>query len=402
VTAIATGAYHACALTGDGGLKCWGANYSGQLGDGTTTDSLTPVDVSGLDSGITAVAAGEGHACAVTEGGVVKCWGRNEAGQLGDGTTTQSRVPVDVAGLESGVTAIVAGNGGHTCALLSGGGVKCWGNNGGGQLGDGTTTQSSVPVDVAGLASGVSAIVAGPFQTCALTLQGGVKCWGYGGDGQLGDGTTTQSSVPVDVAGLAGGAMAIAAGEGRACALMIGGGVKCWGHNPFGVPGDGAAIDSPVPVDLPGLTSDTVALAIGQAHTCTLTMGGRVTCWGSNTWGQLGDGTTTDSPTPVDVSGLASGVTAIAANGSSSYTCAVTSAGGVRCWGSNKGGQLGNGTTANSSVPVDVELASREPPLTGSAEPRGQEGGAGFPLLPLLASVAAACVILVRRREGSR
>jgi len=402
ISAIATGTSHACALMGGGGLKCWGGNGSGQLGDGTTTDSLTPVDVSGLTSGVTAVAAGESHTCAVTSGGGVKCWGYNEAGQLGDGTTTQSSVPVDVVGLATGVSAIAAGVGGHTCALTSGGSVKCWGNNGGGQLGDGTTTQSSVPVDVLGLASGVSAIVAGGFQTCALTIEGGVNCWGYGGEGQLGNGSRSQSSVPVDVVGLPSGVVAIAAGDGRTCALTSGGGITCWGRNPSGLPGNGTTTDRLTPVDVPGLASEAIAIAVGQYHTCVLASDGGVRCWGANFGGQLGDGSTTDSPAPVDVLGLTSGMTAIAANGYSSYTCALASGGGVRCWGQNKGGQLGNGTTANSSVPVDVEFASQEPPATDSVEPRGQEGRAGFPLLPLLAGFATGCVVLVRRRQESR
>jgi alpha-tubulin suppressor-like RCC1 family protein len=351
IGAIATGGSHTCALATSGGLKCWGINSSGQIGDGTVTQRLTPVDVSGLTSGVSTVAAGGFHTCARTTSGGLKCWGSNAGGQLGDGTTIQRTTPVDVSGLTSGVSAIAAG-GNHTCAVTTGGGVKCWGFNGNGQLGDGTTTQQATPVDVSGLTSGVSAIAAGQFHTCALTTGGGVTCWGLNRNGQLGDGTTAPRLTPVDVSGLTSGVSAIAAGLAHTCAVTTGGGVKCWGFNGTGQLGDGTVNLRVTPVDVSGLTSGVSAIAAGLAHTCAVTTGGGVKCWGLNGNGQLGDGTTTQRTTPVDISGLTSGVSAIAAGGS--HTCALTTVGGVKCWGSNSNGQLGDGTTTQRTSPVDI------------------------------------------------
>ncbi len=351
IAALAAGGTHTCALTTAGGVKCWGTNWAGQLGDKTTTQRSTPVDMAGLASGVVALAAGGSHTCALTTGGGVKCWGDNRYGQLGNGTTIQRGTPVNVVGLASGVAAIAAGEY-HTCALTTGGDVKCWGYNGDGQLGDGTTTQRSTPVDVAGLASGVAALAAGGYHTCALTTAGRVKCWGYNGDGQLGDGTTYNHSTPVDVAGLMSGVVALAAGGSHTCALTTDGGVKCWGSNGDGQLGDGTTTQRSTPVEVAELASGVAALAAGGWHTCALTTDDGVKCWGANRDGQLGDGTTTQRSTPVDVMGLASGVAAIAAGGY--HTCALTTDGGVKCWGSNGSGQLGDGTTYNHSTPVDV------------------------------------------------
>ena len=156
---------------------CWGDNEFGALGNGTTTNPVAPVEVAGLSNGVAAIAVGWYHTCALTAVGGIKCWGDNEYGQLGDGTTTHRRMPVEVAGLSSNVVAIAAGSS-HTCALTAAGGVKCWGYNFYGQLGDGTKTDRLTPVDVFGLSSGISAIAAGGDHTCALTAAGGVKCWG--------------------------------------------------------------------------------------------------------------------------------------------------------------------------------------------------------------------------------
>jgi alpha-tubulin suppressor-like RCC1 family protein len=323
---ISAGGHNTCAVTTAGGVKCWGNNEFGQLGDGTTTNRTDPVDVSGLTSGVAAVSVGPIRACAVTTARTVKCWG--------DDATT----PVDVSGLTSGVAAISVG-GAHICALTTAGGVKCWGFNSDGQLGDGTRTDRTSPADVLGLTSGVAAVSVGTdgpggsHHTCALTTAGGVKCWGKNSSGQLG--ATTEE-------------------------LCAEGGEHC----------------SSIPLDVSGLTSGAAAVAAGDHHTCALTTAGGVKCWGANWDRQLGDGTTTDSTTPVDVSGLTSGVAAAAAG--SYHTCAVTTAGGVKCWGSNRFGELGDGTTTDRTTPVDVVGFGAEPAPTPTVPSQLPPGG-GMP-----------------------
>lgn len=356
---IVAGSNHTCALTPSGGVYCWGRNSFGQLGDGTTVSyRLTPVGVSGLTSGVTAISAGGGlgHTCALMSNGGVKCWGVNNNGQLGDGTTTSRSVPTDVSGMTSGMIAITTGDK-HTCALTANGGVKCWGYNSKGQLGDGTTTQKLTPVDVSGLTSGVIAISAGGEHTCAVLAGGGVKCWGDNSNGQLGDDTTTQRLTPVDVSGLTSGVSIVSAGDDHTCAVTTSGGAKCWGDNYWGTIGDGTLNDRTTPVGVSGLTSGVVTIEAGETHTCAVTASGGAMCWGSNIRGELGDGTDDYRTTPVDVIGLTNGVVDISAGGSGwGYTCGVTISGDFKCWGTNTFGQLGNGTTSDSYTPVDVSF----------------------------------------------
>ena len=342
-TQVAAGGLHTCALTSGGGVKCWGSNSRGALGDGSASNSSRPVDVVGLASGVRAIAAGHyDYGCAALSAGAVKCWGDNQFGLLGNRSLPYSRTPVDVGGFGTEVRAIAPGYK-HACALTSGGGVKCWGENGTGQLGNGTQTASTAPVDVIGLSSGVRAIAAGANHSCALTSAGGVKCWGGNYDGELGNGGSPLiSRGPVDVVGLTSGAVAISSYFEHACALTSGGGVKCWGLNGKGQLGNGTQATSKTPVGVVGLSSGVRAIAAGYSHTCALTSGGAVKCWGDNLYGALGNGSTTLSSTPVAVSGLSSGVTAIGAG--QYHTCAVTSDGGVECWGQDDFGQLGNGT----------------------------------------------------------
>ncbi len=385
IAAVSVGGAQSCALTTRGAVKCWGHSVT------------APADVSGLTSGVTAVSVGgevpsAALACVVTTSGGVKCWGSNHAGELGNGTTTGSDTPVDVSGLTGGVAAVSAGDG-YACALTTSGGVKCWGANSVGQLGNGMSTGpqicsglgcSTTPVDVAGLTSGVAAISAGSGHTCALTTSGGVKCWGANGVGQLGNGTNTGpqicvglgcSTTPVDVSGLTAGVTAVSTGAGHTCALTTAGGVKCWGSNGSGELGDGGftAPKQPnaTPVDVSGLTTGVAVVSAGGGHTCALTTAGGVKCWGDNTYGELGNGISGGpeacfegapcSTTAVDVTGLPGGVVAISAAVGGGHTCALTTSSGVKCWGYNYFGQLGDGTTTNRSAPVDVVVTPPYP-----------------------------------------
>ncbi len=352
--ALALGGSHSCAITAAGGVKCWGYNGYGQLGDGTTTDRSSPVGVTGLSSGVLAIAAGGGHTCALGQAGAVVCWGYGNSGQLGFGGFSSRQTPVAVTGLGSGVVGIALGNQ-NTCALTQTGAVLCWGYNANGQLGDGTTTYRSVPVAVSGLSSGVVAIAAGDSHTCAVTQAGAVLCWGYNVNGQLGDGTTTDRLTPVVVSGLSSGVVAIAASGNQTCALTQAGAVQCWGYNVYGQLGDGTTTSRLTPVPVSGLSSGVVGIALGNQNTCALTQAGAVQCWGYNGYGQLGDGTTTTRLTPVAVSGLSSGVVALEVG--ANHSCALTQAGAVLCWGSNSSGKLGDGTNTSRSVPVMAGFA---------------------------------------------
>ena len=348
---ISGGASHTCAVTVAHGVKCWGRNAVGQLGDGTKVDRYTPVDVVGLPAGVVSVSAGGAHTCAVTATGGVKCWGQNEAGQLGDGTTTPALTPVVVANLSS-VAAISAGAN-HTCALTNSGAALCWGAGQGGVLGDGGWVNKAYPVNVVGLATDVTSLSAGNGHTCAVTSSGGAKCWGYNAQGQLGDGTKTGRFVPVNVTGLTAGVTSIATGENFTCATTTNGGAKCWGQNNYYQLGDGTMLERSVPVDVQGLAATAVSVDVGAVHGCVLTDTGGVKCWGINSLAETGDGTQSARPTPVSVTGLTSGVTSIGAG--SRHNCAVLSTGGVKCWGGGGSGVLGTGTGSLALTPADVK-----------------------------------------------
>jgi alpha-tubulin suppressor-like RCC1 family protein len=385
---ISTGDGFSCAINHAGAVYCTGSNEFGQLGNGGGASSATPVQVTGIASGATAISSGQNLTCAIVSG-AAKCWGES------------SNTPVQVSGLTSGVTAIDAGAG-FACAVVSGA-AKCWGANGDGQLGNGTTTPSATPVQVTGLTSGVTAVAAGASFACAV-VSGAAKCWGWGEEGRLGNGGTTNSPAPAQVIGLTSGVTAISAGTFHACALASGS-AKCWGSNSSGQLGDGHDSDEvghaydQSPVQVVGLTSGVTEISVGREFTCAIVSGaakcwgaggyaqlgngggpsnvavqvtgqtsgvtsisagykfacsvvsGVVKCWGDNTYGALGNGASAIASSPIQVPSLTNGVTAVTAG--QEYTCAVVS-GAAKCWGDNSLGQLGNGTNTSSASPVQV------------------------------------------------
>jgi alpha-tubulin suppressor-like RCC1 family protein len=508
---------HGCLVMGDGKVRCFGANGSGQLGNGTTGGSspLVATEATGVADAVS-VAVGDEHSCALHVDGTVSCWGSNTYGQLGNGTTTASATPVPVSGIADATT--IAAGGLTTCALRAGGTVSCWGSDGYGALGNGTPdAHSSLPVSVSGVSGAVAIGVGGSFG-CAVLSDGTGRCWGNNASGQLGTGTTTSSSDPVTVVGLDGaaslslgqraacavrsngsvacwggkdgigttaavvsglvGVVRASVGYGQTCVLLSDGTARCWGTNRYrelatsdtpgtvvaptsfggmtgltdlgagsldtcvvrapgtlhcagthygdwgatgprqvsgvGLPTDiapnitvphpvaratspaGAAVyfdatvtatdlvDGTVPVTCDRVSGSTFALGrttvtctaqdsagntarasfvvavidparkrvdLGTNHSCAVTDAGGVRCWGEGVWGKLGNGTSTDSSVPVAVSGLTD---AVAVSAGDEHTCAVTASGTVWCWGFNSSGQLGNGTTTRSSVPVQV------------------------------------------------
>jgi alpha-tubulin suppressor-like RCC1 family protein len=346
------------------GAVAWGDNSAGQLGNGTVTASGIPVGVGNL-SGVKALAAGDRFTLALRTNGTVEAWGDNTHGQLGDGTTASADVPVPVKGL-TGVTAVAAG-GAHALALLSNGTVVAWGDNIDGQLGDGTTTSSDIPVPVKGL-TGVTAVSAGSLHSLALLSGGRVEAWGSNGDGQLGNGTTTNSSTPVTVSGLTG-VSAVSAGGVFSTALLKGGTVQAWGDGTDGELGNGQTAASDVPVAVTGLTGVT-HISDGNAHTLALLSNGTVMSWGDNTFGQLGNPGTPlgppNSDVPVPVQGLSGTVTAVSAGGQSSL--ALLKAGSVAAWGDNALGQLGNGSASESTTPVTVTGLTGATAISGGSD----------------------------------
>jgi alpha-tubulin suppressor-like RCC1 family protein len=369
-TMVTTGSNHTCGVTVSGAAYCWGNNSAGQLGNGTTTNSATPVLVAGGLS-FARVSAGGQHTCGVTAypniplaGGTVYCWGDNSFGQLGNGATTHSAAPVAIS--SGDVFDEVSAGTNHSCADTPTGVAYCWGSNSAGQLGNGTTTNSATPVIVSTVLTGGfwSYISAANSHTCAMyqvgiPIGGGpVFCWGDNSAGQFGNGTTASSSVPVNVMY---GATFVSAGTLFTCSIYESM-ESCSGNNTYGQLGNGTTTSSSLPVAVlfPGTNSPGGGLTTGAQHACSYAMSNAIYCWGDNSAGQLGNGTTTNSATPVMVSGgLAFGD--VGAGGR--HTCALTSpgvpisptpGGAAYCWGDNSYGQLGNNWTTSSAVPVNV------------------------------------------------
>ena len=304
----------------------------------------------------TAVSAGGRHTCGVTAAGAAYCWGTNGSGQLGDGTTTErSSAMLVVGGLSFTAvhsTGSWGGDDGHTCGVTAGGAVYCWGDNSDGELGDGTTTGRLSPVPVGGGVS-FAALSAGYVHNCGVTAAGPAYCWGGNSAGELGDGTTTGRLRPVPVGG--GHLTAVSAGLLYTCGLTAAGVTYCWGFNRHGQLGnavsgqESCARTSSCSTVAGGLTF--VAVSAGGFHTCGITAAGAAYCWGNNSRGRLGDGSTTNQSRPVLVAG---GLRFVAVTAGGFHSCGVTAAGAAYCWGDNRSGQLGDGTTMEQSSPVPV------------------------------------------------
>jgi len=345
-TFVSAGGLHTCGLTAAGTAYCWGRNQYGELGDGSTTDDSVAVAVSG---GLTfaTISAGSWHTCGVTTSGAAYCWGSNDYGDLGIGPSDYRTTPVPVSG---GLTfsSVVTGSG-LSCGLTTSGAAYCWGANYEGQLGDGTQISRLTPVAVSGGLT-FSMLVTQTEFTCGLTTSGAAYCWGSNYLGQLGNNTQGgYRTTPVPVSGgLTFSSLSI--GYWHGCGLTTSGAAYCWGWNDFGQLGDGSFTSHFVPMAVSGGLTFT-ALVTGYGHSCGLIANGTAYCWGANWDGQLGDGLVDDRNAPGPVSG---GLAFVSISGGLYHNCGFTSRGSAYCWGNNLSGQLGDGTWTSSNVPVRV------------------------------------------------
>jgi alpha-tubulin suppressor-like RCC1 family protein len=352
---IAAGVRHTCGIAASGAAYCWGRG--GSLGRNSLDDSAVPVAVWGGHT-FTRITAGgvegpKGSTCGVTSSGAAYCWGYNSRGMLGDGTTDDRLVPVEVLGNHTFSQVSVGGS--HTCGVTTSGAAYCWGENFGGRLGNGDTsgTMQTSPSAVVGDHT-FKAVSAGSSHSCGITTSGASYCWGMNTNGTLGDGTTTNRFVPV-AAAVGKEFVDIWAGSGMSCGLTASGGAFCWGYNEDGRLGDGSLISSTDPVAVAGGHA-FVLLDLGNwGHSCGVTTSGEAYCWGKGGQGQLGDGNASDSAVPVLVTGDHTFRTVSASQGSAPHTCAIDASGAGYCWGGGRTGQLGNDQwAADSDIPVAV------------------------------------------------
>jgi alpha-tubulin suppressor-like RCC1 family protein len=349
VSMVTIGSAHSCGLTLEGRAYCWGDNFFGQLGDGTKTDRLRPVAVAG---GLlfSSVSAGDGYTCGLTTRQKAYCWGWNDKGMLGDGTTTDRLTPVPVKGgllfrqIRPGAR--------HTCGATTASVGYCWGSNGFGRLGDGSTVaQRLVPTRVAGSIKFLR-VIAGGNHSCGLSTANKAFCWGYGREGQIGDGKPYLRYTP---RGVAGGLAfkQVVPGYAHTCGVTTDDRAYCWGLNDQGQLGTGTGVtQSLVPAAVAGGHRFS-GVSAASSHTCGVTTQQELWCWGWNLYGQLNVDPFffTKIPSPILVPGTFSRV---AGGLGGLHTCAVTSGGAAYCWGGNFDGQLGDGTTTRHSNPTPV------------------------------------------------
>ncbi len=384
VTQISTGDAHGCAVTSDGSAFCWGDDTFGQLGNGAGNESQTPTRVLGVGGAgflqnITQISAGNAHGCAVMSDGSAFCWGADGSGQLGNGAAGNSQIPTRVLGVGGtgflqNITQISVGNA-HSCAVASDGNALCWGADGSGRLGNGGgSVNSQTPASVlgaggVGFLQNVTQISTGSAHSCAVGGDGNAFCWGSDGDGQLGTGgVSANSQAPAQVPTPGQSAThvlfaQVSTGGLHSCGVTAEGAVFCWGAAGGGRLGSGAAAGGPTPTQVlgvggTGFLRNVAHVSAGKAHTCAVTNNGRVLCWGSDQFGQLGNGgASASSSTPVQVAGVGGAgflQNAIQISAGDSHNCAVTSAGSAFCWGLGSGGALGNGAGVDSQAPAQV------------------------------------------------
>ena len=318
---ISGGAWHTCGLKTDKTAYCWGSNGFGQLGDNSIIDKLTPVQVLGVGgagnlANVSQITSGGNHTCAITANGSAYCWGYNGFGQLGDNSTINRYTPVQVKGVGGAGNLAnvsqIASRDNNTCAITTDGSAYCWGYNGFGQLGDNSTINRYTPVQVKGVGgagnlANVSQITTGINHTCAVKTDGLAYCWGFNGFGQLGDNSTVDKLTPVQVLNLVGISRIInVAGISYSCAITTSGSAYCWGSNAAGQLGDNSIIDKLTPVQVLGVggvgnLANVSQISGGAFHTCAIITSGLAYCWGGNGNGQLGDGTTNGALTPVRI-----------------------------------------------------------------------------------------------------
>ena len=342
-----------CANLVSGAVDCWGLDTDGELGNGVTgTNALVPGAVTGVTTAVSLASDGNHSYCALLTSGAVDCWGLGTSGELGNGVVASSNIPVAVFGLSNAVSLAADGEGSY-CAVASDGSVDCWGSGADGDLGNGTTTASSVPVPVTGLSMVSSVVSDGNHSYCALLASGAVECWGLGTSGELGDGATTTSHVPVAVTGITTALALASNGNKSYCAQLAGGAVSCWGLDDVGQLGDGATTSSDVPVAVSGLTDAAAVAGDGANSYCAVLATEAVECWGAGGSGQLGNGAASDSSSPVTAAPMGPAVSLVG-DGTGTF-CAVLASNGVDCWGSNGSGALGAGMVGSlSTTPVAV------------------------------------------------